>query len=42
MLEKGNDALIAATALLARYGGICRMTLHLRFTHDIWSEGIRA
>jgi hypothetical protein len=28
MLEKKNDALIAAKAVLARYGGICGMTLH--------------
>src|SRR5258708_24507140 len=27
MLEKKNDALIAAKAVLARYGGICGMTL---------------
>jgi hypothetical protein len=29
MLEKKNDALIAAKAVLARYGGICGMTLHV-------------
>jgi len=33
MLEKKNDALIAAKAVLARYGGICAMTLH-RWVRD--------
>ena len=33
MLEKKNDALIAAKAVLARYGGICGMTL------DRWVRG---
>jgi hypothetical protein len=33
MLEKKNDALIAAKAVLARYGGICGMTLH-RWVRD--------
>jgi hypothetical protein len=33
MLEKKNDALIAAKAVLVRYGGICGMTLH-RWVRD--------
>jgi hypothetical protein len=33
MSEKKNDALIAAKAVLARYGGICGMTLH-RWVRD--------
>ena len=33
MLEKKNDALIAAKEVLARYGGICGMTLH-RWVRD--------
>ena len=33
MLAKKNDPLIAAKAVLARYGGICGMTLH-RWVRD--------
>jgi hypothetical protein len=33
LLQKKNDALIAAKAVLARYGGVCGMTLH-RWVRD--------